>query len=432
MKEDFLHYIWKFQKFNTRSLTTTTQETIKIKRVGDYNTTRSGPDFFNSQIYIDEQLWAGTVEIHINSSDWYVHHHEADAAYDNVILHVVWQDDVELYRKDGTQVPTLSLKEKVSPELLNNYQNLLQTSTNKWIYCEGQLEEIPQIAKTLWKEQLYIQRLIRKSENLKELVTSLKGDWEAVLYQQLFQNFGLNVNGNAFKSIARATDFSIVRKVNRNNENIEALFFGQAQLLRKTTEIEDVSYKIELLNQYTYYQSKYKLSNNGVLPVEFFRLRPPNFPTIRIAQFSALYSMHKDLFFKIIEAKNVDELYKLFEVTPGEFWNTHYTFYKESKPRKKKLSKAFVDLIIINTVIPVKFLYAQSIGNDIVEEIITIIGELPPEHNNITKGFANNSISIASALDSQAVIELKKEYCNNKKCLHCSFGNYLLNKGKKV
>lgn len=428
MKEDFLHYAWKYQKFDSSNLSTVSGEKINIKRIGDHNINRSGPDFFNVHLHIDEQLWVGNLEIHVNSSDWYAHRHEEDRAYDNVILHVVWNHDIEIYRKDQSMIPTLVLESLIQPKFLKSYLDLLHKKKNYWIPCQGQLQSIPLSIQTIWKEQLYVQRLIRKSAEFEEKIKQSNNNWEAVLYQQLFKNFGLNVNGASFESIAKVTDFSIVRKLSKNNQNLEALFFGQADLLKKNEVASGVLYHKELLEAYEFFQTKFKISKKGILPVEFFGLRPSNFPTVRIAQFSALYAKHTDLFSKLIEVNRIEEMYKLFELELHPFWDMHYTLSKESSKRKKKFSKSFIDLIVINTLIPVKFLYAKNRGDDNTDIVLKLIDQLPPEKNNIVDRFAQNGIKSASALESQALIQLKNEFCNKKKCLQCAFGNYLLNK----
>src|SRR5690606_38844315 len=243
------------------------------------------PDFFNAQLRIGNQLWAGNVEIHIKSSDWFVHHHEMDNAYDSVILHVVYEHDTEIFRQDNTVIPTLELKNYISPELLGHYQKLI-SNKSKWINCENDLASVSEFTIQNWLERLYIERLERKSEAVENLIKSSKNDWEAILYKMLAKNFGLKVNGEAFLSLANSIDFSIIRKSQSNQTSLEAVLFGQAKLLEQHVE---ESYYLELMKEYQFLKQKFSLTNENVETIQFFRLRPPNFPTIRLSQLAFLY-----------------------------------------------------------------------------------------------------------------------------------------------
>lgn len=421
MQEDFLHYIWKYKKMDVFNLTTSKNEAVQIVSGGQHNL-NSGPDFFNAQLKIDEQLWAGNVEIHIKSSDWFVHNHEIDSAYDNVILHVVWEHDTEVFRKDNTQIPTIELKSYVSKEALENYQKLFSKS-DKWINCEQDFNSIDDFTIGNWLERLYFERLERKSKDIDILLKSSANNWEAVLFKMLAKNFGLKVNGESFLSIANSIDFSIVRKQQSNLMSLEALLFGQAGLLEDSIQ---EPYFIELVNEYKFLTQKFSLSNASVTPIQFFRLRPPNFPTIRLSQFANLYHLHQNIFSKIIESHSVEDFYKLFKVGTSSFWNIHYTFGKTSKASKKVITKSFIDLLLINTIIPIKFSYSKQIGKPNEESILKLIQKTPSEKNNIVKKFNDLKSVSKSALQSQALIQLKNEYCDKNKCLQCSIGNRFL------
>ncbi|MGB5420022.1 DUF2851 family protein, partial [Algibacter sp.] len=353
MQEDFLHYLWKHKKFQINNLKTTVGETILVTSVGGHNF-NSGPDFFNAKLKIGNQLWAGNVEIHMKSSDWFLHNHETDKAYDNVILHVVWDDDTEVYRKDNTPIPTLQLKNFVDELMLNNY-NKLFTKQNNWINCENDFVSTDDFILNNWLERLYFERLERKSETINTLLKASKNDWEAVLFKMLTKNFGLKVNGESFFSLAASIDFSIIRKTQSNQQVLEALLFGQGGLLEQ--DIEN-AYHATLAKEYQFLKQKFKIENANVLPIHFFRLRPPNFPTIRLSQLANLYGNHQNLFSKIIQTNQLEDFYKLFKVPTSEFWKSHYTFHKESKVSTKILSKSFIDLLLINTILPIKFSYA--------------------------------------------------------------------------
>lgn len=423
MQEDFLHYIWQHKKFDTNYLKTTNGETVSVVSVGQHNI-NSGPDFFNAKLKIDEQLWAGNVEIHIKSSDWFLHNHEQDKTYDNVILHVVWQHDTNIYRKDNTTIPTLELKDYIFKSALNNYQQLF-LKKNLWINCENDFESVGSFIIQNWLERLYFERLERKADHINQLLQTSKNDWEAVLFKMLAKNFGLKVNGDAFLSVANTLDFSIIRKLQNNQTSLEALFFGQADLLN--IHIEDAYFQ-NLAKTYQFLKQKFKLNNLSITPIQFFRLRPPNFPTIRLSQLASLYSKEQNLFSKINEINTIEDFYKLFSVQTSSFWESHYTFDKTSKKSKKQLTKTFIDLLMINTIIPIKFAYARYQGQPIENGIVTLMQQISSEKNGIVTKFNSLKKVSTSALQSQGLLQLKNEYCNKNKCLQCAIGNTLLNK----
>ncbi|WP_339752350.1 DUF2851 family protein [uncultured Winogradskyella sp.] len=420
MQEDLLHYIWKHKAFNTSQLKTTKGEAISINLLGQHNH-NSGPDFFNSQLSIDSQFWAGNVEIHIKSSDWYVHNHETDKAYDNVILHIVWEHDTEIFRKDNSEIPTLELKHYVDKNLLDNYQKLMQSKS--WINCESYFPEIDIFLLNNWLELLFIERLEQKSEAIRDLLEASNNDWEAVLFKMLLKNFGLKVNGESFLSLANSLDFSVLRKLQNDVLDLEALLFGQANLL--DTDTEEI-YFLDLKERYKFLKQKFKLNNQGVLPVQFFRLRPSNFPSIRLSQFANLYSTEQNLFSIVIDLKTKEDYYKFFKKGVTDFWDTHYTFSKTSKKSKKLLTKSFIDLVIINTIIPLKFSYAKSQGKSIEEDLFQLIRQIKIEENSIVSNFKDLTKIENTALNSQAFLQLKQQYCDKNKCLQCAVGNSLI------
>lgn len=425
MKEDFLHYLWKFKKFDFLHANTTDGETLEIYQVGLHNQEQSGPDFFNAKIKIGDQLWAGNVEIHKRSSDWYAHHHETDPAYDNVILHVVWEHDTEVYRKDNSPIPTLVLENITHQNAIENYHNLLGLNPNRWINCEPDFPDFSDFELDNWLERLYIERLEEKSKVIGLILQQNANDWEAALFAMLAKNFGLNVNGEAFLSIAQSIPFSVIRKTNSIHQ-MEALLLGQAGLLYKNHEHP---YFQSLKKEYKYLRHKFNLRQIGVLPISFFRLRPPNFPTIRLAQLAALYHRQKNLFQDLIGEKQLQNIRKIFDIKASEFWDNHFNFDKEVKSSPKRISQNLIDLIVINTLIPLQFSYGQYRGNLEVENLFSLIRSLPAEKNNISKGFNNLRPNTAkNALDSQALIQLKKQYCDKNQCLKCHLGLKLLQK----
>lgn len=421
MQEDFLHYVWKHKKFTTPRLQTTSGELITLVKTGQHNL-NSGPDFFNAQMGIAGQLWAGNVEIHVKSSDWYLHNHENDSAYDNVILHVVYEHDTEVFRKDNSMIATLELKKYISKEVLHSYEALF-SNKNKWINCENDFALVDDFILNNWLENLYFERLERKSKAIKTLLILSKNDWEAVLFRLLAKNFGLKINGEAFLSMANSFDFSVVRKLQSKPEQLEALFFGQAGILGE--QIEDAYYQ-NLSNEYAFLKQKFGLNNKQVISPQFFRMRPPNFPTIRLSQLALLYHRQQNLFSKIISARTLEDLYVVLKVSTSDFWKKHYTFGKVSKESKKTLTKSFMDLLIINTILPLKFSYAKHLGQSEDGGVLSIIQEMASEKNSIVEKFDSFKLVSASALQSQALIQLKTEYCVKNRCLQCAVGNSLL------
>ncbi|CAM3607750.1 DUF2851 family protein [Flavobacterium chungbukense] len=420
MKEDFLHYLWKFKKFDTLNLKSAQGEIITILKIGDY-LELSGPDFFNAHIEIGHQKWAGNVEIHLKSSDWYLHNHENDPAYQNVILHVVWENDTAIFREDNTEIPVLILKDYVSKEIIHNYTALITPKT--WISCEKQIQDTNQFVFKSWQERLFLERLERKSKFIYDLLEETNQDWEAVLFCLLAKNFGLNTNGNSFLQIAKSIPFSIIRKESFENENLEALFFGNAGLLN--AEKEDVYFK-DLNFRYFYLLHKYQLERTFVDPVQFFKLRPDNFPTIRLSQLAGLYHKYQNLFSKICHLKSLESVYELFDISASNYWLNHYQFDKESPKKAKSLSKSFLDLIVINTIIPIQFAYSATLGEPDIESLIDFMNEVAPEKNAIIDKFISFGIKSKNAFESQTLLELKNEYCNNKSCLKCAIGIDLL------
>ena len=422
MKEDFLHYVWQFKKFDVLNAKTVQGDAITIINSGQY-LQKAGPDFFNAQLTIGSQKWAGNVEIHLKSSDWYIHNHEADTAYDNVILHVVWEHDTEVYRQDNTEIPVLELKHYMSKDVLNSYNAL--AAAKSWIYCEKELENIDSFTFANWKERLFLERLERKAFPVIQLAQATGNDWETVLFSFIAKSFGLNTNGDIFYKIAQSLPFSVVRRESFEFENLEALFFGRAGLLDK--DHEDVYFK-DLRSRYDYICHKYRLDKVYVDPLQFFKHRPDNFPTIRLSQLAQLYHKHQNLFSKLTQGGSVEEFYKIFEVQASPYWQTHYAFDKESSKKRKMLTSSFVDLIIINTIVPFKFAYERNIGKENPENLLELLKSIGPEKNAVIDKFMQFKVDVQSAYDTQSLLQLRNEYCAHKRCLQCAVGLELLKK----
>jgi len=419
MQEDFLHYIWQYQKITSLLLKTVLGNKLQVVAVGELNL-NSGPDFYNSRIVIGNQEWVGTVEIHLKASDWFVHGHQNDNAYNNVILHVVWENDVTVFDANQNALETLVLKDVVDQKLLFNYKKLLQRK--KWINCENEIHTIDEFTLSFWKEKLLVQRLQRKANELQQQLERLENNWEALLYQILTTSFGLKINAPEFLLLAQNISFGVFKKELSNQFNLEVLLFGQSNLLKQT--LEDSHYQ-SMQKEYLYLKQKYQLQDS-LVNLQFFRLRPSSFPTIRLSQFSMLYNSQKSLFSKLIASKTTSAIYELFSISASEYWDDHYTFGKKSVKRKKQLSKAFIDLLILNTIIPLKFMYAKSVGKENFEELLQLYKSINAEKNSVLTKFKELKLETASSVDSQSLIELKTAYCDKQKCLRCEIGNKLL------
>jgi hypothetical protein len=417
MKEEFLYYVWQYQLFYKSTLNTTNNQSISVLKPGIQNK-NAGPDFTNAHVKIENETWVGNVEMHIKSSDWYVHNHEIDPNYDAVILHVVWEHDVVVFTKNNQPLPTLELKNYIDKNLIINY-NAIVHGVNSAIPCEQQIHQIEPFLLNNWLERLYFERLELKSDFIKELLQKTNFDFEAVLFVLLAKNFGLKVNGDAFYKLAMATDFSVIQKVRFDEIQLSALLFGQAGFLEE--DLYEPFYT-QLKTEYQYLKHKYQLETNPKNNFQFFRMRPPNFPTIRLAQLTNLIHQHQNLFSKIIEIKSKEGFYNLFSVEVLDFWKTHFTFETVSKKSSKKITKSFVDLLLINTIIPLKFVYLQTKTTFDEDEILQLIQQITPEKNAIIDLFSSLKINAKNALESQALIELKNNYCTKKRCLQCSIG----------
>jgi len=422
VKEDLLYYLWKFGKLHQENLQTSNNERIQIINLGTHNH-HAGPDFFNAQLQIGEQLWAGNVEMHVNASDWFVHHHEKDSNYDNVILHVVWNHDIEIHRKDNSVIPTLILKDYTNFTQIQRYEKLMN-SPKKWINCETEFPVISEFQLENWLERLYIERLEKKAAEIERLVKQTKYDWEAVLFRLLAKGFGLKLNSEAFFEAACSVDFSIIRKLSAKQQSLEAFLFGIFGLLSQ--DVTQEKYYDQLLREYNYLTHKFDYAEKATIPLHFFRTRPANFPTIRTSQLATLYHQERNLFSKLIRTTSIEEMYAILEVKTSVFWETHYTFMKSSPKRKKIVSKGFIDVLLINSILPLKYSYERYLGKPNIEHILTLLRTITPEKNTIIQKFATKEVTIENALQTQAFLELKKNYCDAHQCLQCAIGNALL------
>ncbi|MDT8413677.1 MAG: DUF2851 family protein [Vicingaceae bacterium] len=419
-KEDFLHYIWKFKRFNTQHLVTTTGETIQIIKVGIHNQD-SGPDFFNTLLKIGNTTWAGNVEIHIKSSDWNAHNHQKDKAYDNVILHVVYEDNAEIKNTNNNLIPTLELKENIDLNLLHHYHQLIY-SKNK-IPCGNQLNKITLFELNNWLERLLLERLERKTNLIINHLQRNKNNFDETFYTFLFKYFGLNVNAIPFEQLAQNTPLKIIEK-HPQQISVEALLYGQAGFLNDYLQDE---YFQRLQKEYIFLRVKFQLQVMDKVTWKFSKLRPSNFPTIRISQLAMLLKDHPRLFSKIIELKHVKSIQQLFKAEASAYWLTHYQFGVESKFKPKKVGKTLLNNLIINVVAPFLFVFGKQHQQEkYINLALQLLEQTHAESNSIISNWKALGIEPTNAAKTQALIELKNNYCTPKKCLSCYVGNRLL------
>jgi len=415
MTERLLQFIWQFQYFNKGELQTTAGEEIQIIFPGNFNTNQ-GPDFNDAKIRIGKTTWAGNVELHLLSSDWKKHNHHEDKNYNNVILHVVWEDDFPDYN-----IPVLNLKNRIAKLLLQKYEELM--NTKGFIPCEKTIESVKPIILQSWKERLLAERLIRKSAVVESFLNQNNHHWEETFWWLLARNFGIKINADVFEAMARSIPVNILAKHKNQIHQLEALLMGQANLLgEEFTE----DYPVMLKKEYEFYKSKYKLQPNTFAPF-FLRMRPGNFPTIRLAQLAILIHQSEHLFSKIKETASLNDVKKWLDVTANDYWHYHYRFDEQSSFKKKNLGAAMIDNILINTVCTVLFAYGHFHNEQkYKDKALQWLEEITAESNSITKGFQQVGLQNKNAHDSQALIELKNEYCSKKRCLDCAIGNALL------
>ncbi len=415
MTEKLLQFIWQFQYFNKASLSTVAGEPVAVMIPGQYNTNQ-GPDFLDAKIKIDKTTWAGSIELHIKTSDWDKHKHESDKNYNNVILHVVWENDGA-----KNKLPVLELKDKVPKILLQRYEELMNSSS--FIPCEKTISTVKDITWKGWKDRLLAERLLRKSATVEEYLKQNNCHWEETFWWLLARNFGFKVNADAFEAIARSLGTSLLAKHKNQVQQLEALLLGQAGLLEKKMEDD---YARLLQREYSFLKDKYKLKPIHQ-PIHFLRMRPGNFPTIRLAQLAMLVNSSVHLFAGIKDTNDIKDIHEWFGVTANDYWHYHYRFDDESVFRKKKLGASMIDNIIINTIAPVLFAYGNYHNEQkYKDKALKWLDETAAESNSITNGFEKIGVENKTAFDSQGLIELKHEYCDKKKCLECGIGNSLL------
>lgn len=426
MQEDFLHFIWQFQYFNRQQLHTTAFENLHILSPGLANS-HAGPDFSQARIRIGSMEWAGQVEIHIKSSEWEAHHHQQDGAYDNVILHVVWHNDKPVYRKDGSLIPTLELKERVNVELLGKYNYLL--ANQEIIPCASLFATVPDIHKIQALEKALMQRMQHKAALVQELLVINGQDWEETTYQWLARSMGFKLNAEPFLQLAKAVPLKLLQKHRDNLLQMEALLFGQAGFL---DDINTDAYVQALQKEYKFLSHKYQLASSklSIGQWKFAKLRPVNFPTLRIAHLAALLQVHQNLFSLFIHTGQLKDFADILAIPLSSYWQHHYTFGKETKTTSQ-LGKESIANLVINTVVPILACYArQKDKYAYIDKAIGLLETLPAEDNYIIRLWKELHLPVKTAFDAQAGIELYNNFCVPVKCLSCPIGVYLIKKSQ--
>lgn len=420
MNESFLQFIWKYRLFSKEKQTTQSGQIVEIVSPGLQNTD-AGPDFFNARIRLNHTVWAGNVEIHQKSSDWYRHKHEQDAAYDNVILHVVRHDDGQVTNSKGEPVETLALV--YPPHLEDNFAGLLRSTG--WIACADRFHGVDPMNLRIWFHGLMVERLQQKTGEIIQRLEQNTNDWNETFYQFLARNFGFKVNALPFEMLAKALPMSVLGKHKNDLFQLEALLFGTAGLLNE--ELIGDDYFLSLRKEFSVLYHKYNLK-----PIEghlwkFLRLRPVNFPTVRLAQFARLIHQSSALFSKLVEMDDLSAVRELFRVQASEYWDTHYLFNKPTAPQVKQLGDSSFFNLIINTLVPFLFVYGDyHHKQEWKDRALDFLEQLPPENNSIVANWENLGVKARSAFETQALIQLKNNYCNAKKCLNCPTGIKLI------
>jgi hypothetical protein len=417
MNEKLLHFIWQYQIFNSIALTTTQFDKLTILNPGKWNHNQ-GPDFGMARILINGEQWIGNIELHVRSSDWHLHHHDQDPNYKNVILHVVWQHDL-----DNNFIPVLELESRVPSLLLSKYQTW--SLQNSFISCSGSTGSLDMQIVYPFLKWLNAKRQTQRSKEVMILVESLSGDWEEAFWRQLARSFGHKVNADSFERMAENLPYKILLRHQHNLKQLEALIFGQAGLLHSGTG--DV-YADELYKEFIFLRRKYKLRRN-VFPLYFLRMRPINFPTIRLAQLASLIHHHPDLLRTIKDLEDQQSIKKLLRISAGAYWNTHFRFGEETSFQLKNIGIGLIEKIMINTIIPFVRAYQSKRGKQQqLQYLDEWTSEMKSEYNSIVTGFSNIGMAPRNMEDSQGLLELKKSYCDQLKCLDCAIGRYLLRK----
>lgn len=424
MKEDLVSYLWLNQLFNA-PLKTEDDEPVTVQHPGIRNHD-AGPDFSNARLKIGSTIWAGNVELHVNASDWYQHNHNTDAAYDNVILHVVVKNDASIYRPNGEKIPTVTIDKRFDEIIEQRYQQFMESQF--WIACEGQISKLKPIIIHNWLERMAIDRLETRTKRIHTYLQETNYDWEQAFFQLLCRSFGFKTNSEPFEMLGKQIPLKLIQRNNLSLQQTEALLFGQAGFLEKKIYSQ---YHEKLRLAYQGIKAKYSLIPLPEHIWKFMRLRPSNFPTVRLAQMAALLYKSPHLLRPVLEASSLDEIKTIYNIKASDYWITHYHFEKPQTKSvaPKKLGETAVQLLLINTVIPFLFVYGKFHNKSVYQDkAIDWLMQLPAEKNNITKKFIQRNFPCHHAMHSQALLQMREHYCRRKKCLECHIGQHLLSR----
>ena len=424
--EKLMQYVWKHRLWRSEDMVTNTGKKVRVVDPGLLNTD-AGPDFFNAKIEIDGHMWVGNVEMHYRATDWKRHHHDSDKAYDSVILHVVAKDDAPVRRTNGELIPQLVLE--VSPQFNADYASLVGATIE--VPCATKIKQVPHLTIVEWVEGLAFERLHGKVERIHQLLDSFNGSWEDVCYVTLARNFGFGINNDAFERLARRTPLRLLGKHSDSVLQIEALLFGQAGMLDAQKPGMD-SYYNQLCTEYAFLSNKFQLTPMEKESWKLFRIRPQNFPYRRIAMLAQFIEGGFRMMNRILEAEGEKEMRALFEVELSGYWTKHYTFGKPNERATATLSRSSTDIILINAVAPLLYAYGELTGNyEMTDKAIKLLEDLRAESNSIVSHFVAYGIDCPDALTSQALVQLKREYCDARKCIYCKIGHHLLSKAAR-
>lgn len=418
--EQLLHYIWKYKLYTNQTFVSSDGEEVEILNSGMLNS-NAGPDFFNSKIKVGDKTWAGNIEIHKASSDWKKHKHHTDPAYNSIILHVVEKIDCDIYTQDNRKIPQITIE--VPNNVASNYTQLLNSSFT--IPCTNTLKDIPKTHLNNWLYPLLVERLERKTNDIYTMLEKFNNSWDETFYVLLSRNFGFGLNSEVFERLALSLPYFYIQKHSDNIFQVEALLFGQAGLLEDDIILDD--YFLELKREYHFLRKKYTINNLDGFLFKSLRVRPQGFPQVRIAQLAAVLQQSKRLFSHVLEKEDVNLLRLFFHINASEYWQTHYTFGSPSNKKTKYPGDSSINVILINTVAPILFAYGKK--NNIEKyctRALAILEDLKPEKNSLITEFKKHGINPLNAADTQALIQLRKEYCDKRKCLYCKVGYQIL------
>lgn len=422
MNEAFLQYVWQHQLLDS-SLVSVDGQPVVVERAGMLNE-NSGPDFIDARLLINGVRWAGNVEVHIKSSDWDLHHHTDDKAYNNVILHVVYVHDKPIFLENGQQPPVVELKNFISEVVWNNYETLSNPPESLPIPCASRIGEISDFRLKSYLDRLLVERLQQKSGRIKQMLSESKGSWETCCYWSVAHYFGGKANSFAFELLAKSTPLTLLARYKGNRTKVEAILFGQAGLLDGCFEDE---YPRMLQVEYEALRKGFGLTPISNYLWKFFRLRPSSFPTLRISQFASLVSNSTALFSRLLNCDSAKDILALFDSKSSDYWTSHYHFDKPSKVEEKRVGRMLADTLVVNAWAPLLFEYGVQHGSqDLKDRAVELLGQVQPEKNNVMTMWSDCGVKAASAADSQALLQLYNNYCKDRRCLNCQLGYCLI------